>query len=104
MQIVIDISERAREKVFDILNDGLDFPLGFQCLLLNSIANGTPIPDNATNGDVIKAMFPNFRLTDHFALSETCEIYYFSNGNEICAIRCSKEWWNAPYKAEREQE
>lgn len=61
------------------------------------------IPDNATNGDAIKAMFPNFRQTDHFELTETCEIIYLRNGEEICEIRCSKEWWNALYKAESEE-
>lgn len=61
------------------------------------------IPKNPTNGDMIKAMFPNFRQTYYFELTETCEIDYFRNGKEICEIRCSNEWWNAPYKVESEE-
>lgn len=63
---------------------------------MNLILN---ISDNATNGDVIKAMFPNFKKTDHFEFTETCEIDYYRNGEEKCEIRCTKDWWNAPYKA-----
>ena len=50
MQIVIEMSERTREKIFDILNNGLDFPLGLQCVLLNAIAKGTVLPKH---GDLV---------------------------------------------------
>lgn len=46
-----------------------------------SIIDGTPIPDNATNGDVIKAMFPDGIKTS---------IAYPRD--------VSKEWVNAPYQ------
>lgn len=64
------------------------------------------IPKNATNGDMIKALFPNFKFneiktlfpnfefdeewkaTKHFELQTNC--------TEITGIATS-EWWNAPY-------
>ena len=55
------------------------------------IANGTPIPDNATNGDMIKAMFPNELLT-----SITSTLWWGDN------MSFYKDWWNAPYKGGEE--
>ena len=52
------------------------------------------IPDNATNGDVIMAMFPNAKwyvnednevFTDHVTLNDRF-------------VRFNIDWWNAPYK------
>lgn len=50
------------------------------------LINAIPIPDNATNGDMIKAIFPNYdeiELTEEYPSGKT----YFSS-----------DWWNAPYK------
>ena len=55
------------------------------------------IPDNATNGDVIKAMFPNIET---FEEEDVPQNIYFSIEGDVLCLR--KEWWNAPYKAESE--
>ena len=47
--------------------------------------------DGMTNGEVIKALFPNETM---FEQTETCTYY----GN----MRFDTSWWNAPYKAESE--
>ncbi len=60
------------------------------------IKNGTPIPDNATNGDVIKAMFPNIQISD----SEVMKNVYtgIPYGELIGAnIDCMREWWEELY-------
>ena len=49
--------------------------------LFDSVVNGTPIPDNATNGEVIRAIFPDGVKTS---------IAYPRD--------VSKEWINAPYQ------
>lgn len=62
-------------------------------------ANVIPIPDGATNGDMIKAMFPTATFCDDMS----CYGYVYSN-----VVRCvenymmtySKSWRNAPYKKE----
>ena len=46
------------------------------------------IPKNATNGDVIEAVFPNVAIYKH---GSTYSINNEYNFNET--------WWNAPYKA-----
>lgn len=50
------------------------------------------LPDNCTNGDVIKAMFPNELLT-----SLVGTLWWGDN------MSFNKEWWNAPYKAGRKE-
>ena len=48
--------------------------------IVDEIKNGTPITDNATNGDVIRAMFPD-------------DIWL-----QLYARRAKNGWWNAPYQ------
>ena len=57
----------------------------------------TPIPDNATNGQVLLQMFPP-------------SVYFGDDEKHIvlltkdCELTCyNNEWWNAPYKVEREE-
>lgn len=55
--------------------------------------NGTPIPDNATNRDIIKAMFPNSEIyTD--VVNGIADIEICEDNSEL---RCSVDWLNAPY-------
>lgn len=49
--------------------------------MYNVIKNGTPIPDNATNGDVVKTLFSN--TFDNFCERTTWEW---------------NRWWNSPYQ------
>lgn len=52
-------------------------------LILKAFKEATFIPNNATNGDIIKALFP--KIDDNFS--------------NIIDLRL---WWNAKYKAESE--
>lgn len=57
------------------------------------------IPENPTNGDVIKALFPNIEIYD----SEKMESVYtgIPFGKYVGAnVVCMRDWWNAPYKSE----
>lgn len=57
------------------------------------VVNAIPIPENPTNGDVIKVLFPNAKVVET---------------NTVVGIGIdgtttfNKDWWNAPYKAESE--
>jgi len=46
------------------------------------------LPNNATNGDVIKAVFPNISKYNNMLLE-----------NHSTNILFDDEWWNSPYKA-----
>lgn len=96
MQIVIDIDEED----FNIMkhNVAIDNPL---CPLgekemVTAVANGTPIPDNATNGDMIEKMFPNCEQKEHMN-NRYFEMYFDNDLKNASYMRVSKEWWNAPY-------
>lgn len=54
------------------------------------------LPDNPTNGDVIKAVFPNAKVE----IGRLAAIVDFSN-RETDAFFF--DWWNAPYKREVEE-
>ena len=54
MKLIIDIPE----EVYKYGTLGLYFDC-YSMRLHDTILSGTPIPDNSTNGDVIKTMFPN---------------------------------------------
>ena len=62
-----------------------------------AIANGTPIPDNATNGDVIKALFHNIKYEEGY-------VYVKSNTYKNVIMTVREDWWNALYKAKSENE
>lgn len=49
------------------------------------------IPDGATNGDMIKVMFPNLNFTNVLAKM------YAQNGKTL------SDWWNTPYKKEMKE-
>lgn len=60
------------------------------------------IPDNATNGDVIKALFPEIITTD-FCMTVHATTKVESGGVKGgISFDFWKEWWYAPYKKEGE--
>ena len=65
------------------------------------ILNGTPIPDNATNGDVIKAMFPKVKFEEYEDEVHHCIIAWFFGDFYTGSFPWT--WWNTPYKAESEE-
>ena len=67
-------------------------------------ADVIPIPEDATNGDMMKAMFPNMKI--HEGNNVLLDIRGQEQEIEISGI-ASTEWWNAPFckphKAESEE-
>lgn len=63
-----------------------------------------PIPEGATNGDMIKALFPDI-------VAETVKLDGEIIGYDICNMDIgtyaetyfTESWWNAPYKKEVEE-
>ena len=55
------------------------------------------IPENPTNGDMIKALFPDIEIADCTKLDKIYTGIPF--GKLIGANRdCMRDWWNAPWK------
>ena len=61
-------------------------------LIVKKNPNIIEIPDNATNGDMIKALFDcKIVVENHFTYTVDVGKDYFWKNFE-------KDWWNAPYK------
>lgn len=54
--------------------------------------------NGATNGDVIKMLFPNIEVYQNVRSNVHAYI------GIVADITAQKEWWNAPYKSESEDE
>lgn len=54
-----------------------------------------PIPDNATNGDMIKALFPDIEINNGNMKVYTAIPFGDYVGANIDAM---KDWWHSPYK------
>ena len=58
--------------------------------------NAIEITDEMTNGDVIKAMFPNCEQKEHMN-NGYFEMYFDGDFGNASYMRVSKDWWNTPY-------
>ena len=85
MQIVIDIPEEEYEVIVNSEDCGLH-------TLTRAIAKGTPIPDNATNGDVLDKLFPNLTY------GTNREHYHVWSNDGKCTMNIHQDFWNAPYQ------
>ena len=79
MQIVIDILEDKYNQIVNSYQGSNVRPKDYEI----AIINGIPIPDNATNADVIRTLFPDGIPKD---------IVWTLQGDK------GANWWNAPYK------
>lgn len=57
------------------------------------------IPEDATNGDVIKAMFPKAWGSDYIDIFNKFTLYI----DDDHELEVDIDWWNAPYKKEVEE-
>lgn len=88
MKIVIDIPNNVYNT---IESDWVDW---FDGTLVYAIRNGIVLPQNSTNGEMIKAMFPNAHI-EYWAEYSTYNVE-FPNDNAVKHF--SYDWWNAPYE------
>lgn len=62
------------------------------------------IPEGATNGDVLKALFPAQEHQIEYAIEDVLKTATMFVFTEECAFYTSfdLDWWNAPYKESEE--
>lgn len=89
MQIVIDIPEEDYEYLKLHNKDGL----------YNAILNGKPLPKDPTNGDMIKALFPDAKV-NVAKYSYVIEVKLPYHTEYDTGLLCDRGWWNSPYKEE----
>lgn len=89
MRIVINIDDNLYARLFDNGVNNYDDAVD----MAKAIRKGILLPKNATNGDIIRAMFPKAEVIEKRA---------------VVMVGISRmivfdfDWWNAPYKAESE--
>jgi len=62
-------------------------------LILQAYKKGIVFPKNATNGDIIKALFPDSEL------HKESDYAYLTISKGVYLEDRDGTWWNAPYKA-----
>ena len=93
MKVVIDIPKGMKEA----FEDDVQWTALLCADMRNVLKNGIVLPDNATNGDVIKALFPR----DVKVITQHDDTF----GRRFIDLRVGQldceldnEWWNSPYK------
>ena len=66
--------------------------------MLHAIKNGIPLPNNPTNGDMVKAVFPNFE-EDVTIVGDTILLERYM---PYCKMQFHRDWWDAPYKEKKD--
>ena len=77
MKLITDIPDEHYRTLQEAMKNHMESLIG------KIILNGTPIPDNATNADVIRTLFPDGIPKD---------IVWTLQGDK------GADWWNAPYQ------
>lgn len=88
MKIIIDIPE----EVINMCKD--NNKVTTVKLSAEYFRNGTPIPNNATNGDMIKAMFPYGKYNEYFA---DVEMKTVENDTRFKSV-FDRDWWIETYQ------
>lgn len=85
-KIVIEIDDKTFGRIFhrDCIGQEHDYEV------TRAIVNGTKLPDNATNGDVIKALFSNGSQV------KGADIYIMDDNKSN--VFYDLDWWNSLYK------
>ena len=66
--------------------------------LMDALDNAVTLPDNATNGDVIIAMFPHAHFEEYEDECRHIVIMWVDGKASIFRIDFEWDWWNALYK------
>ena len=81
MKLIVDIDENVYTRLFD---NGRPMDIADGIVINRAIRNGTPIPDNDTNGNSVIKMF--------------CKGIVRISSRKNVSVEFNKNWWNAPYQ------
>lgn len=91
MPVIIDTL--LDDAITDITRQGIKIKLREICHLAIQTLESPLIPENATNGDVMRKIFSKTRFYDGYT-------YKYTENDKVLI---DLEWWNAPYR-ERDEE
>ena len=91
---------RSKEVYNKGYKDGQE-ALAFHLELCKEEGSIITVPEGATNGDMIKAMFPNADITINEIWGTNGTVFViFDNSNRVISL--DLKWWNSPYRKEQE--
>ncbi|SDB15208.1 hypothetical protein [Eubacterium oxidoreducens] len=101
------ICEKAGIECYADGGDGYECNTGYVKYLEQKLTerkqptvNAIPIPEGATNGDVVKLMFPD----GEYGTNGNFVHVYIPFGSIIQTMTFDLSWWNAPYRKEWKNE
>ena len=59
------------------------------------------IPDNVTNGDVIKIIFPQMNINKKWKATRHGDILSQDKEHVELALSATSDWWDAPYRSDK---
>lgn len=83
MKLIINISDDVYTRLFD---NGKPMDIADGIVMERAIRNGTPIPDNATNGEIADMMFPDANIGYRYWFPDSTLRFMDTN------------WWDAKYQ------
>lgn len=86
---IIDADKYQKE----LLSAYDDVSMEFEVLDRQPLVSAIPIPEGATNGDMIKEMFPDVECRE----DKLGNVFVISSA-QLGYIAFRECWWNAPYK------
>ena len=95
MKLIIDIDKEKYNQIIYSYQGSNVRPKDYEI----AIINGTPIPNNATCGDVIRVMFPYIKVKEH---KESNTVIWTLDG--LNHHQFELDWWNARYRKEDKNE
>ena len=100
-QRLIDANKLTREEILHLWYHLPNGDIACPKIDIDHAPTILTIPDNPTNGDVIKAIFPDAKITEYLDL---VQVEIIVKGLNLVEIECDINWWNAPYRMENEIE
>lgn len=98
MKRIIDIPKKIEEYIKDYIPIGAgNNVFCYPDEIVRAIANGTPIPDNATNGDIVQMIFPYYSYERNDYVQSTEDYIVDSMECMEHDLYFAYDWWNAPY-------
>ena len=97
MKLIIDIDDELYDYMqTDICNSVLDNR--FDYAVRYAVKDGIPFPKDATNGDILRIIFPKAKHELQKFYEEDTIVFDLN----LFYMRISADWWNSPYKENKD--
>ena len=103
MQVMVSIPNECKEFADNIGKVAIeedDFD-NFATCMMTAVRVGTVFPENATNGDMLKALFPDSKVNDNMTSLGVSgiDMTIYTGKYRCFKLWFPHDWWNAPYSS-----